>query len=719
MCMVTRGIRKAFLIRFCYNSIKNMNRGVQMKKSDHDFGKKPMRIAAIQYGQDPADTMKIPALLEQGGFNVEQLLHAVGKEGYGLYNKEKHEDILKAYCDDCAQRGIQIILYANAHMMNKNTFEENPTWAQRQKDGLPAMAYGNYVLACMNSPWRDTFLSTIKDALKQNIQGIFLDGPLFIAEGCHCPACEKSFSEEFGHTLNRASHSELLHFKSHHVARFLKDVKELITQSGKNVILYANSIGLAENTTGCDIDSVFPYVDFIGSEGGFLFYGNPNEVSLWRGALCAKYLSSKSQGKPIVVFNAGNHQPWARHMHTAAETTMLYASTVASGGNVWYGIHGPIDQLGSAGGQAAFKFNRFLAQNESYFDHTTPYADIALVWSHSTINTFRETVAESDFTKAEENGETKAIGSFQNEFQGITDMLFRGHKQFAVIDEKNILLGELHKYKTVILPNTLCMSDETITSICEYVKGGGNLIATLASGLFDALGNRRANSPFQKLFGLQDAGEIVEYSSGCGYMTFEGSTPFISKDSDKIIAGYSSPVIKYNYQDSTQVLACSFLPMEGRYSAFCKQKFPCVTTGAFGLGKAAYIAGGIGETYNDFGILDMKYIMEGLIDRFTESDLHIENAFPTVEVELRTQAEKGLHLIHFINHTSYMQRPIEEFIDCKGIHVSLKTATPVKRVYSLFHPEEISFQQQDSEIHFSLDVKDYELVVVETFSPQQ
>ena len=669
--------------------------------------KGPLRIAAVQFAQNPEDTLKVPELLGRGGFNTEQLLHAVGKEGYGFYRKEEHEALIRSYARESARNGIGIILYENAHMIPKDVFDRHPDWAQIGADGKPAGAYGTYVLACMNSGWRESFLQSVRDALEQDLSGIFLDGPLFLAEGCRCEACERLFFKRFGHPVEAASRKELLTFKTEHVARFLRDVREVIRQSGKDVALYANSIGLAENTTGCDIDTVLPYVDLIGSEGGFLFYGNPNDVSIWRGAQCAKYLESKSGGRPCVVFSAGNHQPWARHMHTKAEVTQLFGSVVANGGNVWFGIHGTIDEFDSPAGREAFRFNRFLAGNEDRFENTVPSEDIALFWSRRTVDTFPESVSETDFTRAEQKSPPEAAGSFQKEFFGISDMLFRCHRQFSILDEACVRNGGLGKFRVLILPNASCLGDDTISEIRRFVENGGALIATLSSGRFDENGTKRAVNPLHEILGIEKVEEILDYEPGCGYMTLGGTGPLPPA------AGFVSRVYRCSYRQGLETLASSFFPMAGRYSSFENKKFPSVTVGRFGKGSAAYIAGGIGSTYADYGILDMRNLMDGLVERFARNDLRVENAWPSVEAELRLQPGRHVCLIHFVNHTAFMQRPAEDLIECRNVRVSLKTDSPAIRVHTLFYPKELPFREKDGRVEFSVDVRDYELVEAE------
>ena len=63
----------------------------------------------------------------------------------------------------------------------------------------------------------------------------------------------------------------------------------------------------------------------------------------------------------------------------------------------------------------------------------------------------------------------------------------------------------------------------------------------------------------------------------------------------------------------------------------------------------------------------------------------------TVEVVLRTQKEKGRSLIHLINLTGEMQRPIERVIPLNDIAMKVKVSG-VKKVFALAEQANIPFQ---------------------------
>ncbi|MEG2858199.1 MAG: hypothetical protein RR994_06235, partial [Clostridia bacterium] len=311
-----------------------------MSQKNNAWYNDPLLIAAVQFEQSGDDSYQAPAIFDQAQFNTEQLMHVFDKGIIGLYEKERDYARVKKYLDMCPERNI--IMYCDAHIVSRDTYKKHNDWAQRTPGGEPTPGYASEVLICVNSPWRDAFFARIREVVELPIHGIFLDGPLFSGPGCFCPACRKLFNEQFGHSMESGTRTEIREFKTKHIARFIADVRAVIHETRPDVVLYANNNGLSENVTGCDVEAIYDHVDLLGTEGGFIFYCDPNDVSIYRCGNAARYIESKSYGKPYVMFCAANHQPWARYMLSAPENELNIAATVANGANIWYGIHGQI-----------------------------------------------------------------------------------------------------------------------------------------------------------------------------------------------------------------------------------------------------------------------------------------------------------------------------------------------------------------------------------------
>lgn len=664
-----------------------------MPSENRKWYQDPLLIAAIQFEQEQDDSFLAPAILDNAKFNTEQLLHVFGKEVIGLYDKARDEARVRRYIDMAPERNI--ILYANAHIVSKETFSEHDDWAQRLPDGTAAPGYTNEIMICLNSPWREYFFARIREMLELPIKGIFLDGPSFIGGGCFCPTCQALFQKEYGYSLSQASRKDLREFKTQHAARFIHTIRGIIRELRPDVILYVNSTGLAENMTGGDIDAVYDDVDFIGTEGGFIFYNDPNAVSLYKTSNAARYMESKSGGKPYVIFCAGNHQPWARYMLTPAENELLVAATVSQGAALWYGIHGSVHDLETESGRAALSLIRDIAEHKTYYTDTKRRADVAVLWSKQSIHAFPEAVDESDFTRRERL-QGSQYGSFQKEFDGICEILARKHFTYSIIDEKNLREDDLSTYPLLILPNAICLDAKSAECISSYVQKGGNVIATLCTGFCDENGAARKEGALASLFGIE-SWQSESFAPGCGYLTIHD--PSLSSDLiSSPTAGFAGPVLRAHFAKDAKILASLHEPLPGRYSRLPKEMFPSMIERQEGTGRVIYLSGGLGATYLQYGISDYKTLLSKLILRLIQPTLTVQNTFETIEVSVREQT--GRTLVHFTNFTSAMRRPLEQIIPCQTMQVSLCVSHPVSCVTSMRSGKEIPFTQSGNTVSF-------------------
>lgn len=678
-----------------------------MSKQNNNWYQDPLLIAAVQFEQVDDESFLAPKILDDAKFNTEQLLHVFGKEVIGLYQKERDEECVRRYINMAPDRNI--ILYSNAHIVSKPTYEEHKDWAQITPDGIAAPGYTNEIMICMNSPWRDYFFDRVREMLELPIKGLFLDGPLFIGTGCFCPHCRALFEEMYGHSMDEGTRTEIRNFKAKHVARFIKDVRAIIHETRPEVVLYANSHGLSENVTGCDVDEIYEHVDLLGTEGGFMFYGDPNSVSIYKCSNAARYMESKAYGKPYVIFCAANHQPWARYMMTPDENELLAAATVANGANLWYGIHGSIHDFETPSGKAGLNIIRKLADHSDCYINTTRHSDIAVMWSKESIHAFPEIVDETDFTVKERHAGSQ-FGSTQKEFDGACEILARNHVQFSIIDEANVRRDDLSVYQAIVLPNAVCLDDAAAESLCHYVENGGSIISTLCTGMCDENGMSRECSILAPVFGIESF-KFDNYPAGHGYMTIDDEK-MASALLCNPTAGFAGPLLRAEFNSDCKIIGSLHEPLPGRYSMFRKENYPAIVEHSFGKGKCIYIAGGMCANFAQFGVADYKTLLNEIIASTIKPTITVDGAYETIEVVVRKQDTRTL--VHFVNYTGVMRRPIEHVISCNNIKSEIKVDHPVHRVYSMFTGEDLSYSVNGDSITVTCDVHGiYEVIVIE------
>jgi len=671
---------------------------------------RPLRIAALQC-QSEGDSKQVLEIWDEWGFNTEQLLHA-SAVGYAGYFRQDRADALRDYLALAKEKGIRIIFYIAPGGGSAEFQEAHPECLQADADGRPV---GRAL--CMNSPYRERLFQMIRDVAQFEIDGIFLDGPVIQKGACYCAYCQAQFQQQYDEPLPRREnvHDPLWHkfmdFRYDTIANCLRDASAALKQVRPEALLYMNSQSFSSGLVGArDNRRLVPHQDILGAEGGFIFYVRPDEVPFWKPGATAKLIETQAGGKPTVVFVAGDHKPWNRHLHTDAETRLLYADTIANGASVWYGLHSPIEAIHSPGGQAAKEMNAFHRKHERYYARTRSVAPVALMRSATTIDYYQRETEQTDFTTGEQAAVEDVLGNAAKSFSGFYEMLLRSHILFDVIDEEALLEPQMAKYDTLVLPNCACLSEQSIATIAEFVASGGRLLASFDTSLYDPLVRRKGDFGLGQVFGVEFQGDSYSF----------GNASYISiKESHPITGGLSQPLIpapSYGLKvrcTTGRPLAAFHAPMHRQYLPLTEETTPSVVVNSYGQGHAVYLAGNIGEHYYEYGLPTHILVVGNAIRWLSPPLLEIANAPQTLEVVLREQEDESRYVIHLVNFCGEMRRPFQRIMPCRDVGITLRTDRDINTVQALAAEQDLPFRLEDNTVRFTVPyVQTYEVVVV-------
>ncbi len=683
--------------------------------------KEPLRIIALQN----EGSVYNPALLDdfdttldywkKNGFNVEQCKHLVGR----LYDPEKHHDVLKEYAEKAENLDIKIILYYNVHVITQKIARQHPDWKAVDKLGNPFYRYEIDFGVCINSPWRNAVMDGLESLKDVPIRGIFLDGPVYWDEGCYCPVCRKHFKETFGIDMENSGSQQRREFGVQSVVRFLKDFRERYLAVYPDGMVYMNNRGLTPSANGRDIYRAKPYLDMLGTEGGFMFYGPPDETPLWKTGAAAKYLEGVDQDMPRVIFCAADHKPWSFYLHTESETSLMYASANANGASVWYGFHSPLifegmNYFHTPGGKEAAAFSTFLADNTEYYRNTRSGASIALMWSQNSADHYGGAQEETDFTEEEARGKEDVRGNHSRSFHGFYEMLFRSGLCFDIITEETVREGIPERYQTIILPNCACLSDEAAGMLGQWTEAGGTIIATAESSLYEPSGSRRKDYALSDLLGISWNGSFTDYPAGVSFFDVDSETHTsilteLSQTKMLPMAGYAPDFVP---EGSTRTLAYWREPMEGRYAPPTGRSVPAAVIRNTGSGRAVYFSGNIGEAFGIYGIPDYRILFSELIKSYSPQPVITNAPSETVETVLRYQPDHKRHLLHLINFTGSMRRPVTGIIPMRDIRISLRI-TSAESVTALKTGKNLPLEKKgDQSVCILPRLDDYEVLII-------
>jgi hypothetical protein len=142
---------------------------------------------------------------------------------------------------------------------------------------------------------------------------------------------------------------------------------------------------------------------------------------------------------------------------------------------------------------------------------------------------------------------------------------------------------------------------------------------------------------------------------------------------------------------------------------------PALVVHGYGKGKAIYFSGDLGNVLNSFHLLEWSRLIENSLQDLAPSPVLVEDAPRSLEVVLRSQEQGRRLVLHLVNFTGEMTRPIRDIVPLHDVRITLAAEKKVKRVSSLMHPQTLRTRRDDEgRVQFVLPrVDEYEVVVIE------
>ena len=666
------------------------------------------RKAALGYNSEHFDVMKfVPGGMDDTGFFFRSPLAA-----------HQNPDYLGQYLPEAHRHGIRVMIYLNVHWFTKEFGRRRPDWLQIRENGKPLDdIYSTGSSFCLNSPWREWVFQVLRDLLRYPIDGIFYDGPAFFPETCYCHHCREKFQRLYGRampskrSIRGQEFHDLVEFQTRSIVDFLAESRRIIKAKSPDLAFYMNGGVRGSNwATGRLNRVITEQQDILGSEGGFI-YGDLTQLPMWKPGLTARLLETQAPHKPRVIFNAAAHKPWTYSVLPAPEQRLLYADTIANGASTWYCMT-PFE-LNEPEMDAIADMNRFVGENAAYYMHTRSEARAAIVWSDTTANSYAGSDAQLidvDLVKRR-----SAVGDLSAEFSGLSDALIRAHLPFDVIDDTTLEKEPLDKYAAIFLPNVASMSDAAAARLKQYVRGGGNLFSTFETSMYDQYGIRRPNFALAEVFGAASQNRIA------GPRRWDAMQPSASASGHPLLEGLHrrlliSPTYYLSVKPSTaQSLVAFIQTMAGRYDGLPGLSGdPALLVNRYGKGASVYSPGDWGASLNAYHFADFYKLMENAVRLLAPPSVTLENAPGSLEIVLRSQAQ-GRLLVHLVNFTGEMTRPIRRILPIDNLGVTLRGYGPFGGAHTLIGKQHLLLRTDgDGAVSFHVPhLDEYEVVVLE------
>jgi hypothetical protein len=515
---------------------------------------------------------------------------------------------------------------------------------------------------CLNGPYGEFAIEQTIEVMKQYpIRGYYVDFlGLFGSEKWICPYCnpklKKVLGREFPGTAN-LTHDEYIRYvlwrlgeNDRYAQRLRKAVKSL-----------RPDVAFVHNFHGFWGAGDFQWFDFASRNSDFL---TADHFQLRDGMLQMSWKlraqASGSQPRPAealldsMVCTPGDFATPKGLDGYRAELWTARAANVATCCSIIIRPDGSFDRRIFA------LTEKIMAEHRAYepwLKDMEPLAGVALVRSSHTL-AFRP----------KETGETplKEL-HHQYELEGWAQVLVAAHALWDMLDESQLTLGHLKRFKVLILPNVSCMDARQAAAIAAFVKQGGRLIATGDTSLFDLTGHSQGDFQLASVFGARfeadrDARSVELMIEETGLLP--ANEPWVS------------PVLRFS---DGQLRVCPTAGAEalGKVGNQATSSFLANMVSSsdragllhnrYGRGQCWYFAGKPGLQFRYYGQSNVKRLLKAILARAAEPGAPVRLEAPdTVELFAHRQKGKKHVVVNLVNCAWGVSRSAGGFINLEG-----------------------------------------------------
>ncbi|MDD3925226.1 MAG: beta-galactosidase trimerization domain-containing protein [bacterium] len=708
---------------------------------------KPVRMLRVDYAPDFSSVKEedmetlARSRKEDWQINCEWIVGAPGfvgdayrttfkASGYETYPGLEGFDYLRKYTPFAHKYGIRVLSYLNMHWYAYDFAEQHPDWEQLLSTGHSYgrmhPLYGNGTTFCVNSSWRDWAFDLIREAMKTGIDGVFLDGPVVFPDSCYCLSCREKFRAEYGREIPKEDWKDplwknYLGFRENSLAQFLSDAQNAVRDINPEGIIFLNagSWGPSGWRVARDIQKTGPFQSFNGAEA-FFHYGSKQNI--YASLMTGKYL--RAGDNPPVVFTHYMNGKWHYLNLPPGEVQLALAQTAMAGANPWLGLINSSLESQPEANKPVKEIFTFLEAEKEFFTATESFAEVGLLFSACTCRNYLSRLEgfyerpgsgkeenlivdqKSDKVKNWAARKIQCEEFLSSAYAGYFHALTRAHIPFDILLDQS--LKDIARYKTVILPDGVCLNKEAVAILREYVSAGGNLLASFEAGFYDERGDY--NESLFDLLGLEEIDDLFPVVVGENYLLAKEEHLQFGKGKLMERGPYA---LKVKAKDDTRTPAFFLNQMNTVYTPLKGlSSYPSLVLNNYGAGRTAYFPEAIGHFMRETAMVSAAERIIRMVKELNGISIIETDAPKTVAVEIYKQTEPDRLIIHLVNNT-VDGRPINEFLPIRDITLKLNIGHKPGNVFPLRENDDLSYSF-DVALHIHIPcLKLYEVIVVE------
>lgn len=594
-------------------------------------------------------------------------------------------DILNEITVACKNAGIKVIARIDFRGAEEHVYQKFPDWFKKDPSQNPVKTtYTKPVLyeSCYSGHYRNAYANEFVSYVMKNyaVDGIWHNAP-GVNGICYCPSCKSAYKTASGKdipVLESASEEEMdryMVWKEQAADKYMDRIKKTVKSFGADKAYTAEVFsiyGVGQRIdSGIDLDSAGRHFDILVSVAFLTGNGRGEEFpyeNLNYGSTIIKFLKSMVPEREAVVMYGGNGTSHRMVIDPPQDLKVWLWQILSAGGRFWNCYFTNVPTL-SHDNRNAFNETEaylFVKENEKLLEQHVPVANIGIYYSRPTRISYRQKSEEGD--------------SFGTDIRGVETVLMENHIPHDFILDNLLTKERLEKYKIVFLPNVRCMSDREVELLKDYVRNGGNLIATYVTSLYDADGKERPDYALSELFGVHYAGKKENTRRDNYQYILNKKHPLVEADSSQTELLFNAGFTALCKPTKDADVICTWVPTiqnqppDKSWVEKFSTEYPTVVENNYGKGKVIYFANQPDVLSYLIGHPDPRNLLLRSMRYLAGSAIPVEtNAPSSVNIGLtKSLLKPGHYILSLVNTTSGPIRPIRELIPVNNIRVKFR-----------------------------------------------
>ncbi|MBA4409239.1 MAG: beta-galactosidase [Bacteroidota bacterium] len=656
-------------------------------------------------------------------------------------------DLFGDLCRAAHEDGLVVFARMDSNRAHEEFYKAHPDWFAIDKNGNPYKA-GELFITCVNSPYYNEHIPSILTEVSNLYHPEGFTDNSWSGLGrdsiCYCENCKKSFREKTDHEIPLVKNWDDQVYREWirwNYDRRLEiwDLNNRTTKAagGPDCIwsgMNGSSIS-GQSRSFRDYKEICKRADIImldsqarsdadgfqqNADSGKLIHGMlgwdkliPESMAQYQMGRPTFRLASKPVAEArmwMIEGIAGGIQPWWHYVGASHEDRRIYHTA------------GPI-----------FRWHK---ANEEFLINRKPVATVGVVWSQQNMDFY---------------GRDETDLMVELPWRGIIQALIRARIPYLPVHADHID-REAKNLAALILPNLGLMTDNQIASVKRFVEGGGGLLATGESSLYNQWGDRRSDYALGDTFGAHlenqqsgNSGTTLRKRSGETYHTYLRLTPELRKNLDgpqtglePQVSGDRHPVLKGF--DETDILSfggsldslkidsgvevlMTFIPQfpiyppETAWMREPKTDIPgLILNTSSGGGPIAFLPADLDRQYGRYNLPDHGNLLANLIRWAAKDEIPLAVECAGL-IDCNLYRQSGRLILHLVNLTSAgtWRQPTDEYIPISPVKVRVKLPGDMrgKNLHLLVSDQKISSKVEKGWVQFTVSsILDHEVVVI-------